>query len=111
MKKSSFYCSILSILEVLPVQGWEFAHWFFERMAGFLWAKVWFAQKNSEPLTVNFFKEWWEQFPHGCSFVQSNESKSLPELFKKEQLSKKQWEHFTLGHKKEEKQWKTVKNI
>ena len=35
-----------------------------------------------------------------CSFVKSNDSKSLPSLFKKEQRSKEWREWFALGHKK-----------
>ena len=45
-------------------QGWEFALWFFERIA-------------SESLTSLFFKERREPFAQGCSFVKSNERDSL----------------------------------
>ena len=48
-------------------------------------------------------------FAHGHSFLLNNERKSFPSLVKKEKLSKYRRKWFTLGHKKREKPWKTVK--
>ena len=58
-----------------------------------------------------FCKEGGEQFALGRSFLKSNESKSLPSLFKKEWLSTEWWEGLALGHKKAGKLGKTVKDI
>ena len=41
-----------------------------------------------------------ERFNYSRSFFKSDESKSLLQLFKKDQLSKERWERFALGHKK-----------
>ena len=48
-----------------------------------------------------FCKERRERFAHGCSFLKSDESKSLPSLFKKERLSEEWQDRFALRHKKE----------
>ena len=70
--------------------------------------------KKSNSLTSLFCHERREQIANGCSlvkshwsdsltmklFLQSDESKLLPLLFKKEQLSEERQERFAPGHKK-----------
>ena len=76
-------------------QGWEFARQFFKRINRFLWAKEQIVHENERitPVTLLswatrancswllFCKEQWEQFPHSCSFLKSNESELLLSLF------------------------------
>ena len=52
-------------------QGWEFAHWFFERFARFLWAKERFAREKER-----IFIEQPEWIAHGCSLKKSQWAKS-----------------------------------
>ena len=52
-------------------QGWEFAHWFFERFARFLWAKERFAREKER-----IFLEQPEWIAHGCSLKKSQWAKS-----------------------------------
>ena len=47
-----------------------------------------------------FCKEQWEQFAHSHSFEKSDESESLPYLFKKERHSEERREQLALGPKK-----------
>ena len=92
-------------------QGWEFAHWFFELIAHFLWAKEWFARAKewitpvvllSWAMGANhsrslFWKERREQFAGGSSIVKCDESESLQSLFFKERLSDEWQEHWASG--------------
>ena len=103
------------------MQGWEFAHRFFEPIAHFLWAKEQFACEKEQiaPFAIlswakgvnrsrsPFCKERQERFAQSCCFLKSNERESLPSLFKKEWLSEERREQFALGHKKGEQQSKT----
>ena len=82
---------------VLKIQGWEFAHWFFQWFARFLWVKQWFARKKEQiaPLALLSWAAWANcshllfchegprQIVHGHFFVKSDRIKSLKSLFKK----------------------------
>ena len=66
-------------------QGWEFALWFFERIAHLLWVKEqnsYSLLEKSKLLPSLFYKEWWERRATGV-----------------------------VRSKKREKQWKTVQNM
>ena len=85
-------------------QGWEFALWFFEGSASFLWgnernSKSLFSK--SESLLSLFFKEQWEQFVPGHSFLKSEESDSLLLLFKKSNRAKSDRSDSFLGIKED----------
>ena len=118
-------------------QGWEFTHRFFEQINCFLCAKkakerfarekakqqfAWKQKANCSHHSyvmsegenrsrLLLFKEQQEGCTPGCSFVKNNKFELLLSLFKKEQVSAEWREQFALGHKNEENQWKTVKNI
>ena len=82
------------------LQGCEFAHWFFEWFTHFLWAKERFACETEQitPIAPVFCHE---RITHGRSFVKSDRSESLKSIFKKEWMSKEEWEQFACGHKKD----------
>ena len=61
--KESMSASFVKVYKILFSQGWEFALWFFERIARFLWAK-----ERSLLKRVNHSRG---------SFVKSNRSESL----------------------------------
>ena len=79
----------------------------------FFWAKEWFAHEKEWITLVSllswamgetcsrllFWKEQWERFAHGCSFVKSNESESLPSLFNKDNWVKSKGSDSHLGIK------------
>ena len=65
----------LIVLTVGVFQGWELAHWFFKRIARFLWTKELKSDslgKKSELLPSLFCHEWCEWIAHGRFFVKSN---------------------------------------
>ena len=67
-----------------------------------------FMSYGSASLTVALLWRATGVLTHCRSIVKSGKSESLPSLFTKERLSEERWERFALGHKKGEKQWKTV---
>ena len=82
------------------LQGCEFAHWFFEWFTHFLWVIERFACETEQitPIASVFCHE---RITHAHSFVKSDRSESLKSIFKKEWMSKEEWEQFACGHKKD----------
>ena len=81
------------------VQGYKFDNRFFKRIARVLWLKQRKSDslvKKSEFLPYLFFKDRQDWLARGRPFVKSVESKSIPSIFKKEQLREERQERFAL---------------
>ena len=93
---SHLIVSIIQRYSAPQDQGWQFSLWFIKRILRFCQQKS-KIEIRSQSL---FLKERREQFTHSRSFLKSDESDSLPLLFKKERRSEERWEPFALGHKR-----------